>query len=298
MTLFSFLGGAVESILHIAIGTVTMRPYVFAFLAIYLVAAVTHLGWKKTMLFTIVGYLIAFLSEYCSITTGIPYGWYYYIDTTSSKELWIAGVPFFDSLSYVFLAYCSYGTALLLVGPIKAWRWNLVILETGKLRRSAVVLVLAALLQVFLDTIIDPVALQGGRWFLGQIYGYREVGSHYGVPLSNYFGWLVVSILMIAVLQAIDVTVGRRAVAPVGMSSLPFRALLGPLLYLSVLLFNLGITLWIGETRMAVTGALPSGLLLATGAFLVSRRVHQSTGKEVADHLRDYPHSPVAARPD
>ena len=62
------------------------------------------------------------------------------------------------------------------------------------LRQAGWALVLAALLQVFLDTVIDPVALQGGRWFLGQIYGYREVGSHYGVPLSNYFGWLLVSI--------------------------------------------------------------------------------------------------------
>jgi uncharacterized membrane protein len=288
----------VESTLHIAIGTVTMRPYVFAFLAIYLVAAIAHLGWKKTLLFTVIGYFIAFGSEYCSIHTGIPYGWYFYIDTTSSRELWIAGVPFFDSLSYVFLAYCSYGTALLMVGPIKAWRWNMVILESRKLRRSAAVLVLAAVLQVFLDTVIDPVALQGGRWFLGQIYGYREVGSHYGVPVSNYLGWLLVSFLMIAVLQAIDAIVDRRGVAPAGMSALPFRALIGPLLYLSVLLFNLGITFWIGENRMAVTGALSSSLLLATVVFLVSRRVNRFSDHELAEHLINYPHSPVVIRSD
>ena len=115
-----------EHILQIAVGTVTMRPYVFAFLAVYLVAAVMHLGWRTTLWFTVVGYLISFASEVSSINTGFPYGWYYYLDATKDRELWIAGVPFFDSLSYVFLAYCSYATALLVLSPIKTWRWDLV----------------------------------------------------------------------------------------------------------------------------------------------------------------------------
>jgi uncharacterized membrane protein len=172
-----------DDILQIAIGTVTMRPYVFAFLAVYLVAASAHLGWRKTLLFTFAGYLISFISEYASINFGFPYGWYYYIEATKGRELWIAGVPFFDSLSYVFLAYCSYATALLVVAPAKSWRRDFVILETRAIRRSLAVLFLGSLFQVFLDIIIDPVALQGRRWFLGQIYGYQEPGCHFGVPL-------------------------------------------------------------------------------------------------------------------
>jgi len=129
-----------DDIVRIAVGTFVMRPYVFAFLAVYLVVAVTHLGWKKTFCFTVVGYLLAFLSEYSSINTGIPYGWYYYIDTTKMQELWIAGVPFFDSLSYVFLTYCSYTAALLTVSPVRTCRWNLVTLETRAIRKSFAVL--------------------------------------------------------------------------------------------------------------------------------------------------------------
>ena len=125
-----------EHILEIAIGTFTMRPYVFAFFAAFLVAGVPHVGWRSTLTFTGIGYLIAFSSEWLSINTGFPYGWYYYIDTTSSRELWVAGVPFFDSLSYIFLTYCSYSTALFILSPLKAWRWNLVTLETRGIRRS------------------------------------------------------------------------------------------------------------------------------------------------------------------
>lgn len=283
-----------HEVLELVAGTVAMRPYVFAFLAAYLVAAISHLGWRKTLCFTIVGYLIAFLSEYSSINTGFPYGWYYYLDSTKTQEIWIAGVPFFDSISYVFLTYCSYATALLVVSPMKAWRWNIVALETRRIRKSAAVLLLAALFQVFLDIIIDPVALQGHRWFLGQIYGYREAGLHFGVPISNYLGWGLASLFLVLALQVIDAKVGRNSRKTVGMSMLPFRVLLGPALYLSVIVFNLSVTWIIGEKLMALTGVFIYTLPLAIVVVLLLRNGNRYTREELAEHLRDFPHSPVS----
>jgi uncharacterized membrane protein len=285
-----------EQVLQIAIGTFTMRPYVFAFLAVYLVAAVMHLGWRTVLSFTVVGYLISFLSEVSSINTGFPYGWYYYIDATKHRELWIAGVPFFDSLSYVFLAYCSYATALLVVSPIKAGRYGLVTLETRGIRKSFSVLFLAALFQVFLDIIIDPVALQGRRWFLGQIYGYREAGIHFGVPISNYVGWLLTSFCLVLALQIIDARVGKQTGMPAGIRNFPFRALLGPLLFLSVLIFNLTITFLIGERLLGTTGIFIFTLPLAIIIVGIVRRTNRYTRAELAEHLRDYPWSPAAGK--
>lgn len=279
-----------DDIVRIAVGTFTMRPYVFAFLAVYLVAAVTHLGWKKTLTFTVAGYLIAFISEYSSINTGIPYGWYYYIDTTKTQELWIAGVPFFDSLSYVFLTYCSYTAALLTLSPVKTWRWNLVTLETKSLRHSGAVLLLGSLYQVFLDIVIDPVALQGHRWFLGQIYGYREAGGHFGVPLSNYLGWWIVSLVLVFTLQRIDARVARNKEKPAGIANLPFRSLLGPVLYLSVLVFNFAITIMIGENLMAITGIFMFTLPIVIVTVLLVRRANRYSSEELAEHLTDYPY--------
>lgn len=283
-------------VLSIAVGTVTMRPYVFAFFAAYLVAAVTHLGWKKTIYFTLAGYLISFLSEFSSINTGFPYGWYYYIEATKNRELWIGGVPFFDSLSYVFLAYCSYSTALLVVSPVKTWRWDFVTLETRSIRKSFSVLLLGSLFQAFLDIIIDPVALQGHRWFLGRIYGYREAGYHFGVPFSNYAGWWLVSAVMIFALQRIDFRLDSRREKPAGVCSFPFRALFGPLLYLSVLIFNLAVTLIIGENLMAMTGIFIFTLPVAISVVLIIRRANRYSREELAEHLRDYPYSPVAMK--
>ncbi len=280
--------------MDILIGTFTMRPYVFAFFAAFLCVCVPHIGWKRTLTFTGCGYLIAFASEWLSINTGFPYGWYYYIETTITRELWIAGVPFFDSLSYVFLSYCSYTTALFIISPLKSWRGNLVTLETRRIRRSLSALVLGAFLQTFLDIVIDPVALQGNRWFLGQIYGYREQGLHFGVPLSNYGGWLLTSFFLVGCFQLID---ARRYSdpAPGGVCNLPYRSLFGPLLYLSVLLFNWGVTLWIGERFMALTGILMYSLPLLMTVTLALRRVNRYSKEELGEHIRDYPWSAAAS---
>ncbi len=286
-----------NDILQTAIGTVAMRPYVFAFLAVYLFAALAHLGWRKTISFTVIGSLISFISEYSSINTGFPYGWYYYIDATKDRELWIAGVPFFDSISYVFLAYCSYATALLVISPVKAWRGDFITLETRAIRRSFAVLFLASLFQVFLDIIIDPVALQGSRWFLGQIYGYREAGCHFGVPISNYLGWWGVSFLLVLSLQIIDRRRGKKPdKSPVGVWNPPFRSLYGPLLYLSVIIFNITVTFLIGEKLLATTGIFIYTLPIAIVFVLIVRRVNRYTREELAEHLRDYPWSRAAGK--
>jgi putative membrane protein len=282
-------------IFQLAVGTVSSRPYVFAFLAVYLFAATCHVGWKKTAWFTLAGYLIAFVSEFSSINTGIPYGWYYYIRHPEIVELWVAGVPFFDSLSYVFLAYCSYTTAILIVSPIKTMKWDLIALETRSIRRSFSVLFLGSLLQVFLDIIIDPVALQGRRWFLGQIYGYREAGVHFGVPLSNYLGWLLVSAVIIGAFQIIDAIGGRKS-SRAGMKPFPFRSLYGPVLYLSVLVFNLAITLMIGEKLMALVGILIYILPVSIVAVLLARRANRYSRDELSEHLLDYPQSVVSGK--
>jgi putative membrane protein len=275
--------------LDVACGTVAMRPYVFAFFAAFLAVCVPHVGWRRTLTFTAAGYLIAFASEWLSINTGFPYGWYYYIDTTSSRELWVAGVPFFDSLSYVFLAYCSYATALFILSPLKGWRWDLATLETRRIRRSFAALLLGSCLQTMLDIVIDPVALQGNRWFLGQIYGYREKGLHFGVPLSNYGGWLLTSFCLIAAFQLIDAR--RLDENSAGLIHIPCRSLLGPLLYLSVLIFNIAMTLIIGEHFMALCGALMYALPLILVVVLAVRRGNRFTKDQLGEHLRDYPWS-------
>lgn len=270
-------------------GTILLRPYVFAFLAVYLAAGATHLGWRKTLLFLPLGYATAWLSEFCSIHWGFPYGDYYYIPQTIDRELWVWGVPFMDSLSYVFLAYCSYAMALFLLSPVAFRAGNVFIMETRRIRRSWQTLVLGAFLFVLLDIIIDPVALQGYRWFLGQIYGYRHEGLYFGIPMSNFGGWLLVGFAMVGLLQTLD---RLEALEPQRLRAyhrVPGIRLLGPILYVSVLAFNLTVTFWIGERLLGAVGCLvlfyPA---LFTWFFTLYKQAHLRP-EQIERHFSEFP---------
>ena len=234
-------------------GTVALRPYVFIFLAAYLLLAILHLGGGRTLAFLVLGYLIAWSAEFCSIHWGFPFGEYIYIPATLDQELWVAGVPFMDSLSYVFLAYASFSMALLALGRGRWQGWGYHLEETPKLLGSFRVLILAAVLMVALDVVIDPLALRGYRWFLGQIYGYPEPGVYFGVTLANFGGWLLVGLVMIKVLQLL-ITRLPAAWGTWGRRGFASQALLGPGLYLGILGFNLFMTFWIGETLIGWVG--------------------------------------------
>src|SRR5262252_5971202 len=235
--------------LALFLGTVLLRPYVFIFMTAYLIASILQFGLKRTISFMIIGYCLVFLAEYSSTHTGFPFGWYYYIDTTRHQELWISNGPFMDSLSFIFLAYASYSTALLLCAPLRYCRRDLQIVDTKALRRAPAVLVLAVMLFVLIDVVIDPVALRGSRWFLGQIYGYYEEGIYFGVPLANFGGWAIVGAVLVTLHHLLDGVFGDgpQRQADRGVCWVPYRGLFGPLLYLGTYGFNVYMTFAIGE---------------------------------------------------
>jgi len=242
-----------QQIILLLWGTLCLRPYVFAFLAAYLAIAILHLGTGRALAFLVLGYLVAWGAELASIHTGFPFGLYIYIPATLDRELWVAGVPFMDSLSYVFLAYASYSMALLALGPGR-WEGRRFFLGETELRLSWRSACLGAVLMMTLDVVIDPVALRGYRWFLGQIYGYPEPGWYFGIPLANFGGWLLVALVLIRLLQFLAVRLPAGPFWDAGRRDFPGRAFLGPGLYLGILAFNLTITLWIGEPTLFMAG--------------------------------------------
>jgi putative membrane protein len=121
---------------------------------------------------------------------------------------------------------------------------------------------------MLLDVVIDPAAVRGGRWFLGHIFYYPEGGLYFGVPLSNFLGWLVVG----------WVTIGGYVWGEHGDGHSRSLVLdrgapgLGIALYYLVLAVNLSVTLWIGEALLAA-----AGILVHVGLFLLLYSVNKVT---------------------
>src|SRR2546422_3835391 len=215
--------------MDLLVGTVTLRPYVFAFLTLFLLAGAADLGWRRTLGFAGCVWPVAWLSEFSSTRIGVPFGLYHYTGATHGRELYIADVPLMDALSFTFLAYASFCLARAALSIRPAPR--------------SVTAVVTGVLMMALDVVIDPLAVRGDRWFLGQLFAYTTPGAYFGVPLSNFVGWVIVGTVGVGLyLFLVPGGLGRR-VWP------------GVALYYGVLGFNLGVTMWIEEWSMAGVGA-------------------------------------------
>jgi len=245
-------------------GTVLLRPYVFLFLAVYLTIAILNMGVLRSLFFTVLAYSIAFLCEYSSTRNGFPFGFYTYIDTTRDQELWISNVPFMDSLSFSFLIYVSYTLSLLLWAPLIKKGWDIRLGEIGPIKHSFKVIASASILCMLMDVIIDPIAFLGDQWFLGKIYFYREPGEYFHIPLTNFAGWFFVAAATLTCFAAFNSLLNHKI--PLKTKQIAGQALLGPGLYFGVLIFNLGVTFYIGEFLLGVWGTfITAGILSLVG---------------------------------
>ena len=251
-------------------GTVILRPYVFVFLSCYLTIAILNMGVIRSLVFTVLAYLVAFLSEYSSTRNGFPFGHYSYIESTRDQELWISNVPFMDSLSFSFLIYVSYTFSLLLWSPLIKKEWDIRLGDIQSLKHSVRVIVSASILCMMLDVVIDPAAFLGDRWFLGKIYFYREAGEYFHIPLTNFAGWFFVAGVVLFCFALLDRWLDT--IIPFNpQPQFPAQALLGPGIYFGVLVFNLAVTFYIGEMLLGFLGTLISLTIFSLALFKVKQ---------------------------
>src|SRR6266581_118676 len=111
--------------------TVLLRPYVFVPLMLALAISVSLMGRTRTTIFFLITWIVAFACEFSSTRTGIPFGWYFYNDSTRGQELYLSNVPFMDSLSFTFLLFTSYCLSLLFLSPSRRQGTNMYISYTA-----------------------------------------------------------------------------------------------------------------------------------------------------------------------
>lgn len=278
--------------MHLLLSTIELRPYVFVFLASFLFIAIVNFGLRTTILFALLTYAVALGCEWSSVTNGFPFGLYHYVQATRGREIWVAGVPFFDSLSFTFLGFASYTVALLLCAPLYRRGWDLRILDTRTLRRSPRVWILAALFMVMVDLVVDPLSVLGRRWFLGNIFWYDPPGPYFGVPISNFLGWYFVAAITIAIFQWLDARLNRGGGKPLGMApALPLRALLGPGLYAGIVCFGITMLFLIRAPEVGWAGVFIYLPFTALAIHIVTRADSYGDAGAIARHLEDFPYN-------
>jgi len=244
--------------MDLLLGTFVLRPYVFGFLAVFLVMGARDLGLSRTVVFAAWVGPLAWFAEFCSTRVGIPFGLYHYTFTTRGQELFIADVPLMDCLSFTFLAYSAFCLARLALA--------------GRSVPAPLLALVSGVLMMLLDVVIDPIAVRGDRWFLGRIFFYPDGGVYFGVPLSNFAGWVVVGTLGVGGYLALGRWGGWTATS--ARLSWP-----GVALYYAVFTFNLGVTAWIGEWILLMVGTTVH-LAIALVLWSVSQRPAAGLGLE------------------
>ncbi len=282
--------------MQLLLSTIALRPYVFVFLGFYLAIAIVNFGLRTTLLFTVLTYTVAWACEWSSVHNGFPFGLYHYVQATRGREIWVAGVPFMDSLSFTFLAFASYTLALLLSAPVYRRGLDVRVLDTWEIRSAPRVWLMAALFMVMVDMVADPLSVLGQRWFLGRIFWYDPPGPHFGVPISNYLGWYFVAALSVAIFQVLDRRLNRGRGKPAGaVPAARARALWGPALYAGIVGFAIVMLFRVNAPEIAWAGIFIFLPLIALGLHIVTRAECQGDADAIARHLADFPYQRTLA---
>lgn len=134
-------------------------------------AAVRWLGRRDAIILFVVFGVLALAIETSAIITGFPYGHFGYSGLLGYRLF--GYTPWTVALAWTPLVLAAYAVA------------SRAIVGEGRsvVSRAARVIVVAVLLVIF-DVVLDPGAVKIGFW------RYEGGGPFYGVPVSNFVGWL------------------------------------------------------------------------------------------------------------
>jgi putative membrane protein len=142
-----------------------------------LVIALSWGVWGAAETLRVAGSILAlsWAAEVIGSPTGIPFGTYSYTDTLQPQ---ILNVPMQIPLGWLMMLPPSWGVAQAIVDRINPpWEFPAFI---G----------FSALAMTAWDLLLDPMMVTWEMWF------WDNPGSYFGIPWSNYLGWLLVSALI------------------------------------------------------------------------------------------------------
>jgi uncharacterized membrane protein len=170
-------------------------PLAQALAAVGILVALIHAslfyGWKDALALFSICVAITFIMENIGSTTGFPFGHYHFV--VGSDLPHVGAIPVIVGPLWFGMGYFSWIVATILLGtsPRPIRKFELVALP-----------IVAAFVMTQWDVVMEPSAAT-----IAKAWIWHDGGAHFGVPLSNYFGWLLTSWLFY---QAFAIYLGRR----------------------------------------------------------------------------------------
>ena len=198
--------------------------------------AVVFYGWRDALALFAICVAITFAIENIGVATGWPFGHYHF--EVGSNLPHIGAIPIIVGPLWFGMGYFSWIVATTLLGARAR--------PSGTFELIALPIV-AAFVMTQWDVVIDP-----PESTISKAWIWHDGGAHFGVPLSNYLGWLLTAWLFC---QAFAFYLSRRSQvsAPSGQRRRTLR-LLAILLYLASGLTH--VTPWlIGQSGEVVDAA-------------------------------------------
>ncbi len=165
----------------VPVGTEWMATFMLALEGLSATAwVVINFGARRGLLASGLLLLGGFAVEEIGVSSGLPFGQYYYTEALSPRLL---DVPVGIMCAWLMVMLASFYTARFLVErllPRQGW---------------PVIVGLSALLAVLSDILMEPVAVHVQHYWVWQ-----DGGSYYGVPWTNFAAWAVISAGLVLVM--------------------------------------------------------------------------------------------------
>jgi uncharacterized membrane protein len=209
------------------------------------------LGGRLTAVFFCLSAAVSWAFEQAGVATGQIFGAYHYTDYLGGK---LGHVPLLIPLAWFMMIYPSYAIA------------NLVLTRRptgtpGGVARLVALAGASALVMTVWDLVIDPI-LSGPRV---RAWVWETGGPYFGIPIQNYFGWLVTTFTVYLAYRAIE-----RRFAPEPAGRLGVREAALPVAAYGLMLVS-NLVSGVAPAGLAVIGPLVMGPPLALAAWRLAQ---------------------------
>lgn len=197
-------------------------------------------GWPRALKTILIVAVFTYLAELLGSKTGFPFGKYHYTDLLQPQ---LAGVPLLIPLAWLMMLPPAWAIAAIILGR----KTNSEGQEGTRRNSFSFTLkfsLLSALALTAWDLFLDPQMVGWGFWV------WETPGLYFGIPLSNYFGWILTSFFITLLANPKDLPLGPLALVYV----------------LTWILQTIGQGIFWGQPGPAIIGFLACGLFVLLAA--------------------------------